>query len=92
MPIYVYRCERCGETFEELQKMDEGAPPSPSDGCPSGASTCPLSRELTTATHRFTADYSSDGRGGYTRQGDAMIRQVTGKNSATYGSDRSGRG
>jgi hypothetical protein len=40
---------------------------------------------MTSATHRFSADYSNDGVGGYTRQGDAMIRQIRGKNSTRYG-------
>ena len=24
MPIYEYRCRKCGEVFEKIQKMDEG--------------------------------------------------------------------
>lgn len=107
MPLYVYRCATCGQEFEELQKLDEGAPDYPSDlsRCseiielraedPDSTKTpvtCKLERQLTTARHKFAADYSSDGIGGYERQGDAMIRQIPGKNSHTYGMDSRGRG
>jgi putative FmdB family regulatory protein len=92
MPIYVYRCAKCGETFEEIQKVGAKAPQAPSEGCPNKGEACELERQMTTAAHRFKADYSSDGVGGYERQGDVMIRQIKGKNSEKYGSDRSGRG
>lgn len=102
MPIYVYRCETCGITCEEIQKVGAEAPEAPSDlsQCPRArevaegglSAPCELKRELTTAGHRFKADLSNDGVGGYERQGDVMIRQVPGKNSDRYGTDRSGRG
>lgn len=92
VPIYVYRCSNCNREFEEIQRLDEAAPATPTDGCPNAAASCPLERQMTTASHRFRADYSSDGVGGYVRQGDAMIRQVKGKSGENYGSDRSGRG
>ena len=96
VPLYVYRCSTCGAAIEELQKLGADAPDSPSDpseclGQSGGVPTCDLVRQLTTATHRFSADYTSDGIGGYERQGETMIRQVPGKNSMTYGTDRSGR-
>lgn len=91
MPIYVYRCSQCGSQSEEIQKLGAPPPAIPTEGCPQGKDSCPLKRQLTTASHRFGADYSSDGIGGYQRQGDTMIRQVTGKNSENYGSDKSGR-
>ena len=98
MPLYVYECEHCDKQWEELQKSGE-APPK----CPTDASECPHATEgssilcrprrvLTAARHRFTPDYTSDGIGGYTRQGDAMVRQVKGKNSDRYGLDRGGHG
>lgn len=90
MPLYLYQCQRCGQSFEELQGLHDGTPATVSE-CPQKSSQCPLERQLTTAGHRFTNDLSSDGRGGYERQGDAMIRQIPGKNSASYGTDRSGR-
>lgn len=99
VPLYVYRCRTCGAEIEELQKMGAAAPASPSDPSecleePVGDAAptkCVLERQLTTAAHRFRADYSSDGIGGYERQGDTMIRQVPGKNSMRYSTDRSGR-
>ena len=97
MPLYVYRCRTCGAEIEELQKLGAAAPKVPTDiseclgKTQGGAPTCDLERQLTTAMHRFKADYSSDGMGGYQRQGDTMIRQVRGKNSMTYGTDRSGK-
>ncbi len=96
LPIYVYRCRTCGAEIEELQKVGAAPPAAPSEtseclGESGGVPTCDLERQLTTATHRFRADYSSDGRGGYERQGDAMVRQIPGKNSMTYGTDSSGK-
>ncbi len=91
MPLYIYECQRCGQSFEELQRIHEGTPATVSE-CPPRSDQCPLERQLTTASHRFSADYTSDGRGGYQRQGDTMIRQIPGKNSQSYGTDRSGRG
>lgn len=29
MPIYTYRCEKCGHEFEELKKMTDPNPPCP---------------------------------------------------------------
>lgn len=91
MPIYVYHCDACGSDVEELQKLDADAPERASE-CPKGdAARCKLVRKMTSASHRFKAEASSDGLGGFQRQGDAIIRQVTGKNSTSYGSDRAGR-
>jgi DNA-directed RNA polymerase subunit RPC12/RpoP len=86
VPLYVYRCSRCGKDVEELQKLGAEAPQQPEE-CPQRSADlpCPLTRVMTGARHRFAADYSSDGLGGYTRQGDTMIRQVKGKNSTRYG-------
>ena len=97
VPLYVYRCETCGSEFEELQKSGADAPEQPSDlaDCKksdeAADAPCNLVRQLTTAGHRFTAENSSDGLGGFTRQGDTILRQLPGKNSTRYGSDRSGR-
>ena len=32
MPIYEFKCEVCGEVFEELQKLGDDFPPCPSCG------------------------------------------------------------
>jgi putative FmdB family regulatory protein len=56
MPLYEYRCEGCGERFEVLQRLGEGA-----DGltCPRCGAAKP-SRQLST----FAAGASSAGFGG----------------------------
>lgn len=101
MPIYVYQCESCSEIFEEIQRVDEPAPESPTEAerCPvyggSEDQPCPckLVRQLTVASHRFKNELSSDGIAGYKRQeGDVMIKQHRGKTGDTYGTDRAGRG
>ena len=90
VPIYVCRCAECGTRCEVIQKIGAAAPAVPTEGCPVGRPACHLKRQLTTASHRFGADYTSDGIGGYQRQGDTMIRQISGKNSERYGTDSSG--
>lgn len=32
MPIYEYRCQVCGESFEKMVKLDAAAPPCPACG------------------------------------------------------------
>jgi putative FmdB family regulatory protein len=56
MPLYEYRCASCGERFEVLQRLGEGA-----DGltCP-GCGAAEPSRQLST----FAAGASSTGFGG----------------------------
>jgi putative FmdB family regulatory protein len=81
MPIYVYRCERCGREVEEIQKYDD---PPPRDDTPCTASQadpspCDLRRAPTTFTQRWLGEYSSDGRGGWTRQGDFVTKVTPGK-------------
>lgn len=46
---------------------------------------CQLERVPTTFTQRWNGDYSNDGRGGWVRQGDAMVKMTPGKNSTRYG-------
>jgi len=102
MPIYVYECQTCGQIFEEIQKVGEEAPETPTDLSRCDASTyagepsprpCKLERQLTTASHRFKNELSSDGIAGYKRQpGDVMVKQHRGKTGDFYGTDRAGRG
>jgi putative FmdB family regulatory protein len=33
VPVYEYRCRRCGESVEELQPMGQAAPPGPCPRC-----------------------------------------------------------
>lgn len=85
MPIYVYRCSRCSREVEELQKFSDPAPITEEPCGEDPAQTCDLHRAPTTFTQRWVGDYSSEGRGGWQRQGEAMVRQVPGANTTTYG-------
>jgi len=77
MPLYEYRCADCGREVEELQAFDD-PPPVTSEICPSTTENqqapCRLERVISGAHQRWAGDYSSDGRGGWTRQGDAMTK------------------
>ena len=33
MPIYEFKCTRCQEHFDKLQRMDDPNPPCPACGC-----------------------------------------------------------
>jgi putative FmdB family regulatory protein len=88
MPLYVYRCPQCEREVEELQRFDD-PPPESSEICPSSASEeqapCRLERVISVAHQRWNGDYSNDGRGGWQRQGDAMVKLTRGKESTRYG-------
>jgi len=81
MPIYVYRCERCGREVEEIQRFDD-PPPRDDTPCTSSQgdpSECDLRRVPTTFEQRWLGDYSSEGRGGWQRQGKFMVKRTEGK-------------
>ena len=40
---------------------------------------------MSTAHQKWNGDYSNDGRGGWVRQGDAMVKMTKGKESTRYG-------
>lgn len=44
MPIYVWKCSKCGYVVEELRKIGEDKPPK---------SCCDLQKQLTTANFRI---------------------------------------
>lgn len=46
---------------------------------------CQLERVPTTFTQRWDGTYNNDGRAGWQRQGDAMVRVQQGRNSTKYG-------
>ncbi len=84
MPLYIYQCERCGQMFEELVKMD-APPPERPDGCPkeTEAAPCPLLKQVTAARAKFVGpDW-----GGWERTNDGtfMQRTLAGKATDNYG-------
>lgn len=62
MPIYVFRCEDCGEGFERLQKMSDPDP----DVCPHCGKRDSVHREVTAPVFRlagsgwYETDFKSD--------------------------------
>lgn len=107
MPIYVYKCRRCDRPpHEEIQKIGDGPPVvenCPAGAVLEHAKTdelgtqperrepCDLERVLTTAGHRFAPENSSEGLGGWTRQGEALIRQHRGAQCNNYGDSSTGK-
>lgn len=88
MPLYDFRCSACGRTIEVLQKYED-PPPESSEICTASPENqqapCRLERAPSIAHQRWNGDYSNDGRGGWQRQGDAMVKLTPGKESTRYG-------
>ncbi len=88
MPLYDYRCHACGREIEELQRYED-PPPIVEEICPSSPANqqapCRMERVASIAHQRWNGDYSNDGRGGWVRQGDAMVKMTKGKESTRYG-------
>lgn len=63
MPIYVFRCEDCGEKFERLQKLSDSDP----DTCPKCGETGHVRRQVTAPAFRlagsgwYETDFKSKG-------------------------------
>jgi putative FmdB family regulatory protein len=86
MPLYLYRCTRCGREVEELQRVGD-PPPEPPEACEAAprvgdrivdpAPACVLERVLTSATPRFKPEPSSDGRGGWRSEQNGQTMQRT---------------
>lgn len=96
MPIYLYRCTRCEQEHEELQRHYDDPPPV--IDCTAGAvhedggrDACELERVLTTAHHKFAGEHSSDGIGGWQRQGDTLLRTHRGVQANNYGDSSTGK-
>ena len=83
MPLYVYTCTCCNETFEELRKLSD-PPLDTHDGCPKNNEPAPsVQKQLTTAQAKFVGpDW-----GGWNRSddGQSMVRQMKGKAVDNYG-------
>ncbi|HEX7370206.1 MAG TPA: zinc ribbon domain-containing protein [Rhodanobacteraceae bacterium] len=73
MPIYVFRCENCGEKFERLQKLSDADP----DVCPHCGAKHSVRRQVTAPAFRlagsgwYETDFKSDKEKKHNLAGDA---------------------
>ena len=83
MPVFHYKCQKCEQEVEEVQKDKE---PLPKSTCSKGGDctfeALPWFARGKAPTHRFQA---SEGVGGWERQGELLVRQVKGANTTRYG-------
>jgi putative FmdB family regulatory protein len=88
MPLYDYRCDACGREIEELQAYDD-PPPEVTEICsaspPEQQAPCRMERMMGKISWRWPGDYNNDGRGGWNRQGDAMVKLTPGSEHTKYG-------
>lgn len=82
MPLYDYKCSRCGREVRDVVAKYDDPPPVTDEPCgavPEGSTTqfpCTLERMACSGSWRWKGDYNNEGRGGWTRQGDFMSRKV----------------
>jgi len=73
MPIYVFRCDDCGEKFERLQKLSDPDP----DVCPNCGKHHSVRRQVTAPAFRlagsgwYETDFKSDREKKHNLAGDA---------------------
>jgi putative FmdB family regulatory protein len=73
MPIYVFRCDQCGEKFERLQKLSDPDP----DVCPNCGKPHAVRRQVTAPAFRlagsgwYETDFKSDKEKKHNLAGDA---------------------
>ncbi|HET7161682.1 MAG TPA: zinc ribbon domain-containing protein [Rhodanobacteraceae bacterium] len=73
MPIYVFRCDDCGEKFERLQKLSDPDP----DTCPNCGKRDTVHRQVTAPAFRlagsgwYETDFKSDKERKHNLAGDA---------------------
>ncbi|HEX5960241.1 MAG TPA: zinc ribbon domain-containing protein [Rhodanobacteraceae bacterium] len=73
MPIYVFRCDDCGEKFERLQKLSDPDP----DTCPHCGKRDTVRRQVTAPAFRlagsgwYETDFKSDRETKHNLAGDA---------------------
>lgn len=92
MPLYVFRCSRehCGREVEVLQKWTDPAPKDGDEDLPiEGRGPCSASPTQEPCLYEraptswgdviWRGDYGNEGRDGWVRQGDVMIRASKGK-------------
>ncbi|TAN05196.1 MAG: zinc ribbon domain-containing protein [Rhodanobacteraceae bacterium] len=76
MPIYVFRCDDCGEKFERLQKLSDADP----DTCPHCGETGNVRRQVTAPAFRlagsgwYETDFKSAGEHKYNLAGGGADR------------------
>ena len=74
MPIYVFRCDECGEKFERLQKLSDPDP----DVCPNCGKPHAVRRQVTAPAFRlagsgwYETDFKSDKEKKHNLAGDAV--------------------
>lgn len=89
MPIYVFRCDDCGEKFERLQKLSSADP----DTCPHCGKTGKVHRQVTAPAFRlagsgwYETDFKSAGEHKYNLAGGGTNHT---SGSATTSSKASG--
>ncbi|HEX5352769.1 MAG TPA: zinc ribbon domain-containing protein [Rhodanobacteraceae bacterium] len=90
MPIYVFRCDDCGEKFERLQKLSDPDP----DACPHCGKLDSMRRQVTAPAFRlagsgwYETDFKSDKEKKHNLAGDAAKpKESSGDKPAQAGKD-----
>ena len=79
MPIYVFRCDACGEKFDRLQKLSDPDP----DTCPNCGKHQTVHRQVTAPAFRlsgsgwYETDFKSDKEKKHNLAGDAAKPKET---------------
>ena len=77
MPIYVFRCDDCGEKFERLQKLSDPDP----DACPNCGKHDTVRRQVTAPAFRlagsgwYETDFKSGGKKNVTTGGESAASE-----------------
>lgn len=84
MPVFHYKCQKCEQEVEEVQKDKE---PLPERVCQKGGAcefeALPWFAQGKGPSHRFRGE--REGVGGWERQGELLVRRVKGNNTTKYG-------
>ncbi len=93
MPIYVFRCEDCGEKFERLQKISAPDP----DTCPNCGHKGAVRRQVTAPAFRlagsgwYETDFKSDKEKRHNLAGDAAKPKEASPDRAAGSTDTAGK-
>lgn len=77
MPLYVYVCKTCGVETEELQELDDPAPPT-AESCPQGGQGCDLQKRICGATLKFQPGTTGEWGGWQETDKGVHVRTVKG--------------